>query len=124
MIIRRYEANKDYQNFLSLIKFEGEEWEDYLDPKHQTALENSITYVAYQEHSLCGYCRSITDAGLYLWVIDLLVDKAHRGRSIGKQLLERNNLDFPNRDVYVLSDVDPYYEKLGYHKEGSVFKVG
>jgi hypothetical protein len=31
--------------------------------------------------------------------------------------------DFPNQPVYVMSDVDPYYEKLGYRREGSIFEV-
>ena len=43
--------------------------------------------------------------------------------AIGKKLMERTSSEFPNTDVYVLSDVDPYYTKLGYQKEGSIFKV-
>jgi hypothetical protein len=31
--------------------------------------------------------------------------------------------DHPERTVYVMSDVDPYYQKLGYPREGSVFEI-
>jgi len=31
--------------------------------------------------------------------------------------------DHPDKIVYVMSDVDEYYEKQGYRKEGSVFEV-
>lgn len=31
--------------------------------------------------------------------------------------------DYPEHIVYVMSDVDGYYEKLGYKKEGSVYEV-
>ena len=37
--------------------------------------------------------------------------------------MERVCQDFPDQPVYVMRDVDPYYEKLGYHKAGSIFEV-
>ena len=108
---------------MKLVESEGEEWEDYLDPIYRKALENSIVYVALIEKELCGYSRSINDSGLFIWVIDLLVSKKWRGLSIGKELMECILTDFPNIDLLVMSDVDQYYEKLSYKKEGSIFKV-
>lgn len=37
--------------------------------------------------------------------------------------MERVCQDFPDQPVYVMSDVDSYYEKLGYIREGSIFRV-
>ena len=122
--VRRYNHTNDYADLMEIIKSEGDEWKDYFDPKYQMVLEQSITYVAYINKKCCGYSRSINDCGLYIWVIDLLVHKEYRGNSIGKKLMEVLLIDFPDQDVYVLSDVNEYYEKLGYKKEGSVFKVG
>lgn len=31
--------------------------------------------------------------------------------------------NFPDQPVYVMSDVDQCYEKLGYRREGSIFEV-
>ncbi len=31
--------------------------------------------------------------------------------------------DYPGQVVYVMSDVDEYYKKLGYQRAGSVFEV-
>ena len=121
--IKTYEPAKEYELLLALIKSEGEEWKDYFDPKYQAVLEKSITYVAYADGKLCGYSRSIDDFGLYIWVIDLLVDERYRGHSIGRKLMECVLADYPNQDVFVMSDVDEYYEKLGYKKEGSIFQV-
>ena len=121
--IRKYNSALDYENLMNLVRSEGEEWEEYLNPDYQKALDNSITYVALIEDELCGYSRSLSDSGLFIWVIDLLVNKNQRGLSIGKKLMECITIDFPDTDVFVLSDVDTYYEKLGYKKEGSVYKV-
>ncbi len=72
-------------------------------------LKQSSTYVAYSDTKLCGYSHSINNFGLYIWVIDLLVDKKYRGNSIGKKLMKCVLTDFPNQDVFVMSDVDEYY---------------
>ncbi|MEQ8358021.1 MAG: GNAT family N-acetyltransferase [Cytophagales bacterium] len=121
--IRKYNSEKDYPALIKLIKSEGEEWQDYLKPVYILAMDNSISYVATADDTLCGYSRSVYDSGLFIWVIDLLVHKNFRGHAIGKQLMDCILKDFPKCDVYVMSDVDGYYHKLGYDKEGSIFKV-
>ena len=121
--IKKYDPSKEYDKLLEIIKSEGEEWEEYLDSKYQEALKQSITYTAYFDNELCGYSRSINDCDFYIWVIDLLVDKKYRGNSIGKKLMECLLANFPNQNVFVMSDVDVYYKKLEYKKEGSIFKV-
>ena len=121
--IRTYNPTLDYENLMKLIQSEGEEWNDYLNPKYRKALDDSITYVALIGEELCGYSRSLSDSGLFIWVIDLLVNKDRRGHSIGKKLMECILFDYPDLDVFVMSDVDQYYERLGYEKEGSIFKV-
>ncbi len=121
--IRKYDPERDYEKLLNVIKSEGEEWGDYLKPVYQDSLKQTITYVSYANGELCGYIRSINDSGLYIWVVDLLVDQNFRGHSIGKQLLNRVATDHPGQDTYVMSDVDEYYEKQGFEKEGSIFKI-
>ncbi|MEW7279485.1 GNAT family N-acetyltransferase [Aquimarina sp. 2201CG1-2-11] len=121
--IRKYNPSKDYSQLLQIIISEGDEWKEYLHPKYKIPLEQSITYVAYYKQELCGYSRSINDGDFFIWIMDLLVDKKYRGHGIGKKLMEHHIQEFPNLDVFVLSDVDAYYQKLGYKKEGSLFKV-
>lgn len=123
ILIRKYHASKDYDALIKVIRSEGDEWKLYLIPQYKEALENSITYVAVQDNEICGYSRSMNDNDLFIWVIDLLVDKAYRGNSIGKKLMECVLKDYPEKEVLVLSDVDDYYSKLGYKKEGTIFKV-
>ncbi len=123
VIIKKYEHLEQYNQLMELIKSEGEEWEDYLKPKYKTALQNSFTYVAYISNKLCGYSRSVNDNDLYIWIVDLLVDKNHRGNAIGEKLMQCLVKDFPAQDILVMSDVDEYYTKLGYEKEGSIFLV-
>ena len=126
MEIRQY-CTADETLLFDLLIDEGEDWIDYHGPagrsKYIKALESSITYVVYDENLVCAYARCREDDGFGVYIYDLLVRKTHRGKQIGKTLMERVFKDFPNQPIYVMSDVDPYYEKLGYRREGSIFEV-
>ena len=127
MQIRKY-IKEDQDKLMKIIELEGDEWKDYWAPegadKYRKALSNSITYVAYENEELCGYSRSMNDNDYYIYVCDLLVTPKHRGKNIGRELMECIYKDYPNiMAVFVMSDVDEYYKKQGYKVEGSVFEV-
>jgi ribosomal protein S18 acetylase RimI-like enzyme len=119
MDIRQY-SKADETLLFDLLVDEGDHWIDYHVPvgrnKYIKALESSITYVVYDENLVCGYAHCREDDGFGVYIYDLLVRKTHRGRQIGKTLMERVFKDLPNQPVYVIIDVDPYYEKLGYRR--------
>ncbi len=124
--IRLYEA-KDESALFSLIEREGAEWEDYWKgenrAKYRRALASSITYLLFEGEALCGFARCRDDDGYGVYVYDLLVDKNYRGNEYGRALMESVYHDFPDAPVYVMSDVNQYYEKLGYEAEGTIFVV-
>jgi len=126
MEIKKYSKANESLLF-DLLADEGDEWIDYHGPagrsNYSKALESSETYIACDETLVCGYARCREDDGFGVYIYDLLVKKSYRGRQIGKNLMERVCQDFPDQPVYVMSDEDPYYEKLGYRREGSIFKV-
>lgn len=126
VFIRRYTEN-DTQELFSLIEREGEDWIDYWSipnrPKYTAALRSSIVYLLFSGDKLCGYLRARDDNGYGVYVYDLLVDRPHRGKEYGRLLMKQVCRDFPCDDVYVMSGVDGYYDKLGYEKEGSIYRV-
>lgn len=120
MKIRQY-STADETLLFDLLIDEGDDWIDYHGPvgrsKYIKALKSSIAYIAYDEDFVCGYVRCREDDGFGVYIYDLLVRKIYRGKQIGKTLMEQVLKDFPNQPVYVMSDVDQYYEKLGYRRE-------
>jgi GNAT superfamily N-acetyltransferase len=124
MIIRRY-SKEDASLLFDMLKEEGDDWSDYHEGynKYIKALESSVSYVIYDGIILCGYVRCREDDGFGVYVYDLLVRKSFRGMNLGKMLIEQVCKNFPDQPVYIMSDADPYYEKLGYKKEGSIFEV-
>ena len=107
-----YNPARDFGKVMQLIESEGEEWNCYSTganrKKYEKSLSQSITYIACSADVLCGYSRSIDDFGFDIYICDLLVHESYRGKSIGKHLIERVTADFPNRTIYVMSDVDEY----------------
>ena len=126
MEVRRF-RKEDADGVMKIMEIEGEEWKDYWGTEnaemYRSALEKSITYVADSDGEICGYSRSVDDFAREVIVVDLLVTSKHRGKNIGSQLMEVLYNEFPNKEIYVMSDVDIYYEKQGYEKVGSVFEV-
>ncbi|MER2063375.1 MAG: GNAT family N-acetyltransferase [Alkalibacterium sp.] len=118
-------TKEDIENIFNMIKQEG--WIDYYNESgyenYIEALQSSITYVAYDGSRACGYVRCLEDHGFGVYVYDLLVRKECRGKCLGRRLMERIHTDYENQPLYVMSEVDDYYEKLGYIKEGSIFKL-
>jgi GNAT superfamily N-acetyltransferase len=124
--IERYKPEEENRLF-ALIEREGEEWKDYWSaegkPKYQKAIAGSIVYLIFENDNLCGYARCRDDDGFGIYVYDLLVDEKYRGKEYGRLLMEKVCSDFPNDTVYVMGDVYPYYEKLGYDEEGKIYTV-
>jgi len=126
MQVRKYKK-EDADNVIKIVELEGDEWKAYYAPENverfKRALGKSITYVAYEGEELCGYSRSVDDNACEIIVCDLLVTPKHRGKNVGSRLMECICSDYPEKEVYVMSDVDEYYEKQEYKKIGSVYEV-
>jgi GNAT superfamily N-acetyltransferase len=111
---------------ISAIK-ENPEWdmftnEDAID-NYKKRLCDSITYVCYENGAFGGYLRALLDDGFAIYVSEIFVVPERRNRTIGRTLIAKVRRDFRRLAVYVLSDEDAYYEKLGYERVGSVYEV-
>jgi DNA-binding NarL/FixJ family response regulator len=56
-------------------------------------------------------------------VSELYVAPGYRDSGNARELLRKIKQQHPNQDVYILSDEDRYYEKLGCMRVGSVFRL-
>jgi len=125
-MIRRYVDN-DASALLELIESEGEAWASYYQESTRSnylnSIRDSITYVMIINEKIIGYIRAIDDHGFEVLICDLLVSKDKRGNHYGLKLIQSIQSHFPNREIYVMSDVDPYYNKEGFKKIGSIFKI-
>ncbi len=122
--ILRYRKEHE-QELLALLGAEPD-WRSFLSgdaiDAFRKALLESETFLYQSQDSICGYLRALVD-GFGTYVSELYVAPQYRGNGIGAQLLAKVKQEHPNQEVYVLSDEDPYYQKLGYKRVGSVFQL-
>ena len=122
--IFRYDETYESE-LIALLKKEPE-WDSFTGAGKidvfKGALLSSQTYVCKSRSEVCGYLRALAD-GFGIYVSELYVAPAFRNNGYGRELLKELKQDHPDQIVYILSDEDLYYEKLGCKRVGSVFQL-
>ena len=86
-------------------------------------LENSDIIIAIEDdrHHLIGFARVLSDYIYKAMIFDVIIDKRHRGKGLGKILIENIlNLtelkNVKNFELYCLDEVTNFYKKYGFEK--------
>ena len=121
-----FRYDKTYESELIALLKKESEWNSFTRAGtidvFKSALLSSQTYICKSQVQVCGYLRALVD-GFGIYVRELYVAPAFRNNGYGKGLLTEIKKDHRDQDVYVLSDEDLYYEKLGCKRVGSVFQL-
>jgi GNAT superfamily N-acetyltransferase len=54
----------------------------------QKSVQNSLCFGLYQGPQQVGFARVVTDYATFAWLCDVFILEAHRGRGLGKWLIE------------------------------------
>jgi ribosomal protein S18 acetylase RimI-like enzyme len=110
---------------LALLRNEPD-WSSFLSEDAIGTFKNALlegeTYLYQSDGNICGYIRALVD-GFGIYISELYIAPRYRGNGYGAALLGQVKQAHPNQDVYVFSDEDLYYEKLGYKRVGSVYQL-
>jgi len=122
--IMKYQREYEVE-LIALLKNEPD-WSSFVSEgaidRFKEVLLEGETYLCESQGNICGYIRALVD-GFGIYVSELYVAPQCRGNGFGAELLGKIKQAHPNQDVYVFSDEDLYYEKLGYKRVGSVFQL-
>ncbi len=82
------------------------------------SIEGSHCFGAYApDGTQVGFARVVTDFATFAWICDVIVDDAHRGRSIGKQLIQQivadPGLQGLRRLLLATADAHELYRRYG-----------
>ena len=82
------------------------------------SIENSLCFGLFFEEEQVGFARVVTDYATFAWLGDVFIDEAHRGKGLGKQLMEtihgHPDLQGLRRWMLATSDAHGLYKKFGY----------
>jgi GNAT superfamily N-acetyltransferase len=84
----------------------------------ERSLENSLAFGIYEGAAQVGFARVITDYATFAWLADVFVLEAHRGRGLGKWLMEvvvsHPRLQGFRRWLLATKDAHELYRPLGF----------
>ena len=68
---------------------------------------------------LVGFARVLTDGVFKAFIFDLIVDPAHRGKALGREMMESILGDprlarVKHFELYCLPELEPYYDRFGF----------
>lgn len=82
------------------------------------AVANSLAFGLYHGRSQVGFARMITDHATFAYLADVYVLEAHRGRGLGKWLMEcvqqHPDLQHLRRTMLATRDAHGLYRQFGY----------
>ena len=83
---------------------------------------HSLNFGMYHGDDQVGFARVVTDYATFAWVADVFVVDAHRGRGLGKWLMETvvSHPELASLRRWLLATVDAHalYEPLGFRPLG------
>ncbi|AIF42581.1 GCN5 family acetyltransferase [Virgibacillus sp. SK37] len=103
MSIRPYEP-KDFDSINQLNKLE--EWGNLVansDELEKAWSHSNVTYIAELDGEIVGYVRGLTDEYITLFICELLIKKEHRGKGMGKELLNYVHQLYPKTRMELLA---------------------
>ena len=118
MRIEREDAGISWIDVADLFARVGWDARDPEDVRRAFA-RSSLKVFAFENDELIGFGRTIDDGQFYATVVDVVVSPAHQRKGVGRAIVEDLQSRLQSFLVVTLiaaPDVQPFYEKLGWHK--------
>ncbi len=83
----------------------------------QTSINNSICFSLYCSNEQIGFARVVTDLASVAYIADVIIDSNHRGKTLGKWLVEIivNDPRWENKFQFLATDdAHSLYEDFGF----------
>jgi len=84
----------------------------------QRSIENSFCFGAFEDDRQIGFARAITDYATYAYIADVFVVESHRGRGVGKKIMqaimEHPSLQGLRRWSLITGDAHGLYRQFGF----------
>ncbi len=119
LAIKKYDYGRDYEHILESLMLE--KWQSFYEERkdeYLLALNNSYSYVLYDNKQYCGFIRGISDGVFTLFIAELIINEEYRRKGYGRKLIEYVHGLVPLTRIDLISDNDEFYATLGFHFVG------
>ena len=82
------------------------------------SIQHSLCFIILEDEKMIGFARVVSDQAVFAYIADLFIDLEHRGKGLGKILME-NILAYPKLELvsrWMLGTLDAHdlYRKYGF----------
>ena len=121
MIIRPASTN-DFQAIYAL--YQNEKWMSFTEEKVTSLFSTKLShYVVVEENQkILGFARYLTDEVMTTFLAEIIIDKSHRRKGMGQQLIEEIHKKYPLTRIELISEVDGFYQTVGFKPVGTGFR--
>jgi hypothetical protein len=83
----------------------------------QSSIDHSLCFGLYEGSNQVGFARVVTDCATFGWLCDVFIVNSHKGRGLGKWLIEQvtSHSDVSDLRIFVLATRDAHelYRRYG-----------
>jgi N-acetylglutamate synthase-like GNAT family acetyltransferase len=119
LLVSTDRAKLDLDAVLALLR--TTRWATYMTPELLArAAEESLVFAQYDDATLVGLARVVTDRTTYGYLTDVVIAESQRGKGLGRWLIEcildHRDLQSLRRLTLLTHEAPWLYEKLGFVK--------
>ena len=118
MIIRPG-SRKDCQAIYSLYQIEI--WLSFTDEKVTSLFSTNLShfFVLEEDQKILGIARYLTDEVMTTFLAEIIIDKAYRGKGLGRRLIAEIHQKHPLTRIELISEADGFYQTVGFKPVGT-----
>ena len=121
MIIRPA-STKDCQAIYSL--YQNEKWISFTEEKVTSLFSTNLSHylVVEENQKILGFTRYLTDEVMTTFLAEIIIDKAYRGKGLGRRLIAEIHQKYPLTRIELISEVDGFYRSISFKPVGTGFR--
>ena len=121
MIIRPASTN-DFQAIYAL--YQNEKWMSFTEEKVTSLFSTNLSHylVLEENQKILGFARYLTDEVMTTFLSEIIIDKSHRRKGLGQQLIEEIHKKYPLTRIELISEIDGFYRSISFKPVGTGFR--
>ena len=75
--------------------------------------------VLEEDQKILGFARYLTDEVMTTFLAEIIIDKAYRGKGLGRRLIAEIHQKYPLTRIELISEADGFYQTVGFKPVGT-----
>ena len=75
-----------------------------------------------EDQKILGFARYLTDEVMTTFLAEIIIDKSHRRKGLGQQLIEEIHKKYPLTRIELISEADEFYRSISFKPVGTGFR--